>query len=407
MTLTYAEFCAGAGGLGMAVEDVFGAELRWYSEFEAAPSAVMAHHWPGVPNHGDMTTIDFTTVESVDILSGWTPCQDLSHAGRRAGMRKGTRSGLWESMREAIATIKPTYVVWENVRGAYSAGADSSVEQCPGCMGEARDGEHFLRALGRVLGDLSDLGYDTQWRGLRASDVGAPHGRFRVFVLAERRDATGDTEGVRMEGHRTGGVEVAHAPAGTELLGCPGGTTAGGSNTPANADRVGREDLVLQPGEGASVQQPIQHGKAGTTAEVSPTPQADDQRGDRCGERASQDRRGQPAHGGHVAAQPTGDAGRIQHRDHGTTDWGPYAPAIHRWESRLGRRAPAPTELTAKGKHRLNARFAEWMMGWPAGWVDLPGISRNDQLKIIGNGVVPQQAAAALAHMLTTTKGPE
>src|SRR6185312_2371907 len=148
MGLTYAEFCAGAGGLGLAVEEVFGAELAWYSEFAAAPSKVMAHHWPGIPNHGDMTTIDFTAVQQVDILSGGTPCQDLSHAGRRAGMRTGTRSGLWESMREAIATIRPKYVVWENVRGAYSAGASSEVEQCAGCMGDAGDGKPLLRALG-------------------------------------------------------------------------------------------------------------------------------------------------------------------------------------------------------------------------------------------------------------------
>lgn len=66
--------------------------------------------------------------------------------------------------------------------------------------------------------------------------------------------------------------------------------------------------------------------------------------------------------------------------------------------------APAPTELTAKGKHRLSPKLTEWMMGLPAGWVtNVPGISRNDQLKACGNGVVPQQAAAALTHMLNTT----
>src|SRR6185312_15372520 len=70
----------------------------------------------------------------------------------------------------------------------------------------------------------------------------------------------------------------------------------------------------------------------------------------------------------------------------GAIDWGSYAPAIARWEAVRGA-APAPTELTAKGKHRLSARFAEW-------------ISRNEALKIIGNGVVPQQAAAALRDML-------
>lgn len=149
--MKYGELCAGYGGLGLAVEEVFGAELAWYSEFDPAPSKIMEAHWPGVPNHGDMTAIDWGAVEPVDILSGGTPCQDLSHAGRRRGMTEGTRSNLWVAMREAIATIKPTYVVWENVRGAYSAAADSDLEQCPGCMGGGGDGSDTqppLRALG-------------------------------------------------------------------------------------------------------------------------------------------------------------------------------------------------------------------------------------------------------------------
>jgi DNA (cytosine-5)-methyltransferase 1 len=231
--MRYAELCAGYGGLSLAIEEAFpGAELAWYSEFDPAPSKIMARHWPGVPNHGDMTKIQWVPkcpngeghrvevfrmgantdddsetfyrcmgcgwelpVEMrpegvpypVDLISGGTPCQDLSHAGRRKGMTKGTRSNLWVAMRESIAVIKPTWVVWENVRGAYSAEADSDLEHCPGCMGDTGDRGPVLRALGRVLGDLHDLGFDAEWRGLRAADVGAPHGRFRVFVLAKRR----------------------------------------------------------------------------------------------------------------------------------------------------------------------------------------------------------------------------
>lgn len=184
MTLKAAELFAGYGGLALAVEEVFGAETAWFSEFEDAPSRILAHHWPTVPNYGDVTKIDFTKVPPVDIISGGSPCQDLSTAGRRKGMTDGTRSNLWVQMREAIATIQPTYVVWENVRGATSAKAHSDLEPCPGCMGNPRHDQRNLRALGRVLGDLSDLGYDCQWRGLRAADVGAPHGRYRIFVLA-------------------------------------------------------------------------------------------------------------------------------------------------------------------------------------------------------------------------------
>lgn len=186
--LTYGEVCAGYGGLGRAVELVFGARLAWYSEFDDAPSKIMAHHWPDAPNLGDMTKVDWYGVEPVDILSGGTPCQDLSHAGRRRGMTEGTRSNLAVEFLRAVDIIKPKYVVWENVRGAYSAKADSDMEFCPGCMGTKHDPDVIvLRALGRLLGSLSDIGYDAQWRGLRAADVGAPHGRFRVFVLARRR----------------------------------------------------------------------------------------------------------------------------------------------------------------------------------------------------------------------------
>jgi len=89
-------------------------------------------------------------------------------------------------------------------------------------------------------------------------------------------------------------------------------------------------------------------------------------------------------------------------RDH-STDWGPYAPAVERWESVIGRPAPAPVRHDGKGgKPRLNPQLTEWMMGWPAGWVTEPeiGLTRAEQLKACGNGVVPQQAAAALREML-------
>jgi DNA (cytosine-5)-methyltransferase 1 len=83
-----------------------------------------------------------------------------------------------------------------------------------------------------------------------------------------------------------------------------------------------------------------------------------------------------------------------------TGTWGQYAAAIHRWES-LTRPAPAPTEIGPKGNPRLSAAFSEWMMGLPAGWVtDVPAITRNEALKALGNGVVPQQAAAALRVLL-------
>ena len=79
--------------------------------------------------------------------------------------------------------------------------------------------------------------------------------------------------------------------------------------------------------------------------------------------------------------------------------WGEYGPAIKRWEAALGRPAPHPTE-SGKTRPRLSARFAEWLMGLEAGHVtDTPGLTRAEQLRALGNGVVPQQGAAALAHL--------
>ena len=153
------ELFAGYGGLALAVSSVFGAETGWLCEVDKYASQVLAHRFPDVPNLGDVTTIDWGSVEPVDIIAGGSPCQDVSVAGARAGMSEGTRSNLWVAMRDAVSVIKPSFVVWENVRGALRAKADTRMESCPGCVGDTgRAGKPFLRALGRVLRDLSSLG---------------------------------------------------------------------------------------------------------------------------------------------------------------------------------------------------------------------------------------------------------
>ena len=84
-----------------------------------------------------------------------------------------------------------------------------------------------------------------------------------------------------------------------------------------------------------------------------------------------------------------------------TINWGKFEPAIRRWEQALGRPAPSPTKPDGKdGNHRLSSKFTEWMMGLPSGWVTDAGLSRNDELKACGNGVVPQQAELALRALL-------
>ena len=192
MSPTYGALFAGMGGLELGVQSVLGGHTLWHSEFDTAASKVLAHHWPDVPNLGDITEIDWATTPRVNVLTGGSPCQDVSTAGARRGMKPGTRSGLWASMSDAIQILKPDLVVWENVRGVLSAEAHSDLEPCPGCVGDERGGV-VLRALGRVLGDLADIGYDAWWCGLRAADVGAPHGRYRVFVFAWPADTTSNT----------------------------------------------------------------------------------------------------------------------------------------------------------------------------------------------------------------------
>ncbi len=368
--LTVGALFAGYGGMEQGIAQVLPVSLSWFAEFDAAPSAVMAHHHPGVPNLGDVTKVGWSAVPRVDVITGGSPCQDLSHAGKRKGMTDGTRSNLWAEMREAVAVLRPRLVVWENVRGAYSAHADSDLESCAGCVGgDGSDGEPVLRALGRVLGDLSELGYDANWYGLRAADVGAPHGRFRVFLFAQPADA--DVKG--LEGLR--------GAAGTSQTGRHGHAES----------RPGRPDLTLLPtptssdtnGAGA-------HGTGGpdlrTAVSLLPTPSVADVTGGR--KSRSGDRSGELLLNGIASVN----------------QWGDYAPAIARWESVLGRPAPAPTEPNAKGGHRLSPRFVEFLMGVPEGWVcDVPGITRNQALKALGNGIVPQQCAAAFRAYLTDT----
>lgn len=483
---------AGYGGLDLAVTDVFGGELAWYSEVDKGALKILAHRFPDVPNVGDVTAVDWSTVEPVDILTGGSPCQDLSHAGKRAGMTEGTRSNLWVAMREAIAQLRPRLIVWENVRGAASAEATSDLEHCPGCMGDPRHRGTVLRALGRVVGDLADLGYVGQVRGLRAADVGAPHGRFRYFLAAHPEGdagwlAHGDGGAGR---HGDGGLDLRTA---VHLLPTP---VASEGTKPSNTMGVGRrkatgevfltnvivslcgldpsETPTLLPtpavndmGEGKTPEAWDEwtadmqakhgngngHGKSlaieaqrllptpraeermqrnsqddgvalSMAVTLLPTPTAGTQAKSKRAMTASRDN-GRRAGGGQssplgldeVTSLLSGE--RPEHLPHDDDlppesrrivadlarpdrgRWGQYAPAISRWEHVLGRPAPEPTQTSSKGNPQLSPRFVEWMMGLPAGWVtDVPGITRNEALKALGNGVVPQQAAAALRTML-------
>lgn len=350
---TIGSLFTGYGGLDMGVAMAVDPDARvaWASDVEPGPCKLAQVRWPDTPNLGDITQIDWDDVEPVDIICGGSPCQDLSLAGKRAGMATGTRSGLWESMAAAVETIRPRLVVWENVQGALSARAYSPVEQEPGMLGTRTNGP-LVRAAGRVVGDLASLGYSTAWRVVRASDAGAPHQRARFFLVGYPDGQPWDMRRPTTP-RQTPGRRPQRKPTGPSL------------------------------------------------GPLMPTPQA------------TYAPRSSPGYGPNlheVARDLLQNASKLEATALMPT-YGPYAPAIARWEKATGRAAPPPTTPPRRegGKPQLSARFVEWMMGLPDGHVTGPDLdlSRERQLRMLGNGVVPQQAALAVHTLINTAKDVE
>jgi len=395
---------SGYGGLDMGVQAVLGGETAWFVEFAEAPSKILAHHWPDVPNYHDVTAVDWSTVEPVDILTGGFPCQDVSLAGARAGLMEGTRSGLWSEYAKAIDVLRPSLVLIENVRGLLSARtmeevneADSDLEWESGSVG-VPDGvdRPVLNAFGRVLGDLAELGYMGRWLGIRAADAGAPHGRFRVFILAypAGREDTGASRDDAREGAwglepERGGLPDAPSQPGSTGHGDDVSARSSARRLDATAGTSSAEDADLAVGGERRLPAPgqAQGGRSRTdVGRRGGAPSAYSRCDGRCWNAETPLARG---------PREACSCNEIA--------WGPYELAIHRWEGVAGRSAPAPTQPDGRdGAHRLSAVFVEFMMGLPAGHVTDPaiGLTRNEQLKALGNGVVPQQAALALSLLM-------
>lgn len=167
---------AGIGGFDLAARWM-GWRTAWFSEVDPYASAVLRKHWPGVPNHGDITLINGKDVEPIDMLVGGFPCQDISVAGKGAGIT-GSRSGLWSHYARLIDEVRPRWVVAENVPALRSRGLDD------------------------VLRSLAQVGYDAEWHCIPAAYVGARHRRDRIWIVAHpsrellyRRRDTGQSRG--------------------------------------------------------------------------------------------------------------------------------------------------------------------------------------------------------------------
>lgn len=276
----------GYGGLDKAAIAVAGGDLEWVTDNDPGAARIAAHRFPDAPNLGDVTTIDWSTVPKVDILTGGYPCQPFSNGGNRKGLTDERH--LWPYVREAIRHLRPRVTFLENVSGHRSMGFD------------------------RVLGDLAEDGLHARWISVRASDVGAPHQRERLFA------AVADPDDVRP-------FVVQEQPR---------GITESGRGAVADPDEQGLQGRESTWGRFMSTWRVAQ-----------------------------------------------------------------LSAAVHRWE-RLTRPAPDALVLAPRGGLRVNARFSEWMMGLPDGWVtDVPGLSYAAQMKALGNGVVPQQAALAITEL--------
>ena len=133
---------------------------QWFCEIDPFCRAVLARHWPSIPIYEDIKGMKGSELPPVDVFCGGFPCQDVSSGGLRAGIKEGTRSGLWLEYARLIGEARPRYVIIENVRGLLSRGVEL------------------------VLQDLAEIGYDAEWEVLSASALGAPHRRERVFIVA-------------------------------------------------------------------------------------------------------------------------------------------------------------------------------------------------------------------------------
>lgn len=303
--LKVGSLCTGYGGLDMAVEEYFDAETVWVSEIDKYASQLIELKIKK-PNLGDLKLVDWASVEPIDILTAGYPCQPFSHAGQRQGTNDARH--IWPYIKTAISVLRPSIVILENVRG------------------------HLSLGFSTVLGDLAEIGYDAQWTLVRASDVGAPHRRERLFIVA---NPNGD----------------AHAQSRRTIGSVPSQTS----------EEFNGSDRTIN-GSGSEI-----------TSDTDNTRRFRNMSGLQSG----------------LNTRIVGDT-NDQHQSHN----GQVQELGRRFASRCEMSMQAAPNTLVDGK--LNAEFVEYMMGLPPGWVTDCGLSRSQQLKILGNGVVPQQAYYAL-----------
>jgi DNA (cytosine-5)-methyltransferase 1 len=180
MTLKLLDTFSGIGGFSFAAERLVGGfETVQFVEWDPYCQKILNQHWPSTPIHGDIQTF-YPQPFSADVICGGFPCQDISVAGRQAGIKVGTRSGLFYELIRIIRLVRPRYVVLENVAAIVTNG------------------------LGVVLGELAEAGFDCEWSCIRASDLGACHRRDRWWLVAYSNSSGSQRFGREGELRKTG-----------------------------------------------------------------------------------------------------------------------------------------------------------------------------------------------------------
>jgi DNA (cytosine-5)-methyltransferase 1 len=153
---------AGIGGLDLGLERA-GMECVAQVEINVFALKVLQKHWPNIPKYKDVRDVGKYNLPNAELICGGFPCQDVSLAGKRAGL-EGKRSTLWSEFYRIVCEIRPRWVVAENVRGLFSSD----------------NGQFFTY----ILRDLSRIGYDVEWGVIQGDWVGIPQSRPRVFIIA-------------------------------------------------------------------------------------------------------------------------------------------------------------------------------------------------------------------------------
>jgi len=327
---------SGIGGLELGLEWAGLGPVAWQCEADAACRSVLRARWPGTTIYNDVREVRGAEVQPVDIICGGFPCQDVSLAGKGAGL-DGARSGLWFEYGRIVREVRPRFVVVENVAAL------------------------VVRGLDRVLGDLAESGYDALWFPLRASDVGAPHRRERVFIVAwdasrvhvgpgraPNTDGGGIrelTERSRLGARATDERDAVAVDVGADGMGNADGEGRGSSWGPGGHAHEGRVELA---------------GRRGDLADAE-------------GERRGQ---GRTERAGWV-----GLAAPIEHgREHA---WPPGPKDVDGWARYLSKHPGSEPAICRE----TNGISRSYRMGG----VDRRA-SRRERLRMLGNAVVPQCA---------------